>query len=400
MPSRVFYRTFEGSHDIGETMARIGVDPEGIRSMTPKGRFHTFRLKGIDPRAANIVKQEFLAKGAEAAIAYHCLTDMDKCSDLLLMGTEKQYGRIIAKLEKQPFGLGEIAGQLKSAIGNLQRPRTFRVGCGGFELAMGERTLIMGVLNATPDSFSDGGQYSDTEAAIARGLEMVDQGADVIDVGGESTRPGSSPVDADEESGRVLPVISGLAGRVDVPISIDTRKPEVAMAALDAGASIINDVSGLTDPKMMALAAERDVPVVIMHMLGDPESMQDSPEYGDDVVDSIVEHLSMRISKAEAAGIGRGKIIVDPGIGFGKTQEHNLAIIRRLHELHILGCPVMLGASRKSFLGQITGTDADRRLEGSLAAAVMGVVNGADIVRVHDVAETRQALSVADAVLR
>jgi dihydropteroate synthase len=223
---------------------------------------------------------------------------------------------------------------------------------------------------------------------------MAKAGVDIIDVGGESTRPGAKPVPLATELARAIPVIEGLAKSVKIPISIDTRRAKVARAALDAGASIINDVSALSEPAMAKLAAERKCPVVLMHMLGEPRTMQDSPSY-DDVVEDVARYLSERVGYAESKGISRGNIILDPGIGFGKTAEHNLELLRRLGELRSLGYPVLVGPSRKAFIGKVLDLPADKRLEGTLAAVAVAVLNGADVVRVHDVAECRRAALVA-----
>lgn len=255
---------------------------------------------------------------------------------------------------------------------------------------------IWGILNVTPDSFHDGGRDADAEAAVARGLELVGCGADVIDVGGESTRPGARTVPAQEEILRVVPVLEGLrASGVSAPLSVDTRKAEVAAAALDAGARIVNDVSaGLHDPDMLPLVAERGAGLVLMHMRGTPETMQDAPHY-DDVVADVRAWLAARVSAAEAAGIPRDVIWIDPGIGFGKTLEHNVLLLRALDTLVADGPRVLLGASRKSFLGRLTGRDATAdRLSGSLACVARAVEAGADAVRVHDVVETRDLIRV------
>ena len=255
---------------------------------------------------------------------------------------------------------------------------------------------VMGVVNVTPDSFSDGGEFLDPDAALAHGKALIAEGAEVLDVGGESTRPGAAAVGAAEELERVLPVIGGLAGE-GVPISIDTSKAAVAAGALDAGAAIVNDVTALADPEMGALCAERGCGLVLMHMQGTPRTMQEDPTYGDVVAD-VSAFLADRVRRATDAGVAEERIWVDPGIGFGKTLEHNLELIRRLGELRSLGRPILLGASRKSFLGKLTGREADQRLGGSLAAAVLGRLAGADWVRVHDVAPTRDALLVAEAI--
>jgi dihydropteroate synthase len=260
--------------------------------------------------------------------------------------------------------------------------------------------VVMGVVNVTPDSFSDGGEWLDATAAIAHGLELVEQGAAILDVGGESTRPRAEPVTAPEELRRVLPVLEGLAG-VGARLSIDTSKAAVAAAALDVGATIVNDVTALRgDPAMAGLVAERGCDVCLMHMLGEPRTMQRHPSYGD-VVAEVTAFLAERIAFAVAGGIEEERIWVDPGIGFGKTIDHNLELLRRLDELVALGRPVVVGTSRKSFLGTITGRDdPHRRVAGTIATNVIALARGATVFRVHDVAEARDALAVAAATLR
>jgi dihydropteroate synthase len=259
--------------------------------------------------------------------------------------------------------------------------------------------VVMGVVNVTPDSFSDGGQWLDPEAAVAHGRELTAQGAHLLDIGGESTRPGAAPVDADEERRRVVPVVEGLAGG-PARISIDTMKAPVAAAALDAGAQIVNDVTALRgDPEMAGLVADRGVGICLMHMRGEPRTMQDDPRY-DDVVDDVRAFLEERMGAATAAGIAEERIWLDPGIGFGKTIDHNLELLRRLDELAALGRPLVIGTSRKSFLGRITGREAGERLPGTIATNVLALARGASIFRVHDVAEVAEALAVAAATLR
>jgi len=258
---------------------------------------------------------------------------------------------------------------------------------------------VMGIVNNTPDSFSGDGTGGDAEAAIRRGLHMFESGADLVDIGGESTRPGAEPVPASEEMARTIPVVEELSKRFPSRVSIDTMKPEIAEAALYAGASIVNDVSGLRNARMIEVVAEHDAAVVIMHMLGEPRTMQLRPRYKD-VVREIKEYLADRIEAAEREGVDPKKIMIDPGIGFGKTLDHNLEILAGLGELRSLNKPIMIGVSRKSFIGSITGVPANERLDGSIAAAVMAVVKGADIVRAHDVPETVRALKVAHAIFR
>ncbi len=259
-----------------------------------------------------------------------------------------------------------------------------------------DRPLVMGVVNVTPDSFSDGGQFYDRTRAVEHARRLVDEGADILDVGGESTRPGSLPVDAQEELRRILPVLDAMAGS-PVPVSVDTSKPEVMRAAVDAGAVMINDIYALRLPGALEAAAATDAAVCLMHMQGDPRTMQDDPVYGD-VVAEVKAFLEERVDACEAAGIGRDRIVVDPGFGFGKKSVHNLDLIRGIPVLAATGLPVLAGLSRKSVLGKITGRMVGDRIHSSVAAAIVAVARGARIVRVHDVAATRDALAVWTAV--
>lgn len=258
----------------------------------------------------------------------------------------------------------------------------------------------MGILNVTPDSFSDGGLYLKKEEAVAHAKSLAQQGADIIDVGGESTRPGSEPLPQEEELCRVIPVIKGIRKILSIPISIDTYKAKVAREALEVGANMVNDISALRfDDEMKEVVASYGVPVVLMHMQGTPKTMQQNPTY-DDVVEDIIKFFQERIEAAVKAGIPEENIIIDPGIGFGKTLKHNLEILSRLEEFRILGRPILLGTSRKSFIGHLLNLPPSKRLEGTIASTVIGIMKGADIVRVHDVAEVKRAVEVADAIKR
>lgn len=259
------------------------------------------------------------------------------------------------------------------------------------------RPAVMGILNVTPDSFSDGGEYSDTAAARLRARRMVEAGASVIDVGGESTRPGASAVDAQTEIRRVVPVIEAIRAESDVMISVDTSKPEVMRAAVSAGANLINDVRALRAPGAMEAAAELEVPVCLMHMQGEPRSMQKSPRY-DHVVSEVYDFLAARVAAAEQAGLARRRLLVDPGFGFGKTLRHNLQLLNNLDQFTDLGLPVLVGISRKSMIGAILDQPVGARLHGSLAAAVIAALKGASIIRTHDVAATVEALAIVTAV--
>lgn len=267
--------------------------------------------------------------------------------------------------------------------------------CRGRDFDTPGRTLVMGVLNVTPDSFSDGGRWLDPAAAIARGRALLAEGADLLDVGAESTRPGAAPVGAAEQVRRLAPVIEGLAG---APLAVDTASAEVAADALARGACVVNDITALGDPAMAGVVARAGAGLVLMHMRGTPRTMQDDPRY-DDVIAEVRDHLAQRLAVAAAAGIAPEQVALDPGLGFGKTVAHNVALLAATRALAALGRPVLVGASRKSFLGRLTGeADPERRLEASLAAAVVAALDGARIVRVHDVAATVRALAVADAV--
>ena len=257
--------------------------------------------------------------------------------------------------------------------------------------------VVMGILNLTPDSFSDGGLYLDSQLAVERALQMIDEGADIIDIGGESTRPGAQPLTAEEEIQRVVPVIKALRAASGAVISIDTSKAQVMKAAVEAGANLINDVRALQEESALQTAASMNVPVCLMHMQGQPRSMQDKPEYNN-VVKEVISFLQQRIEACESAGISREKIILDPGFGFGKTLEHNLSLLKYLPEFVKMDLPLLVGISRKSMLGQITGADVEQRLEAGLATTVLGYQAGASIFRVHDVKETVEALKVCDAV--
>lgn len=256
----------------------------------------------------------------------------------------------------------------------------------------------MGILNVTPDSFSDGGNYSQTDLAVTQAHKLIAEGADILDIGGESTRPNAEPVSLQEELGRVIPVIEALASKIDVPISIDTYKPAVMRAAIAAGASIVNDVKALQEDGAVAAVASADVAVCLMHMQGEPQNMQDDPHY-DDVVKQVVAFLLERTAICEQAGIQKNRLLIDPGFGFGKTRANNITLIQQLDMLVKTGFPVLVGLSRKSVLGQMTGNDIDARLYASVSAAVVSAMNGAKILRVHDVKATVEALKVVSAIL-
>jgi dihydropteroate synthase len=277
--------------------------------------------------------------------------------------------------------------------------KRFELRCRGGDLQLGERTLVMGVLNVTPDSFSDGGLFFEPAKAIEHGLLMAEQGADIIDVGGESSRPGADAVPLDEELRRVIPVIAGLASRLEIPISVDTSKAQVAEQAIEAGAQMINDISGLRfDPQMPAVAARFDTPLIIMHIKGNPKTMQQAPHY-DNVMGEIIASLREEMERAEQHGVDPHQVIVDPGIGFGKRAQDNLSILNRLDELAVLERPILIGTSRKSFIGAVLNQAVDQRVIGTLATVAVSVLKGAHIVRVHDVSAIKQTAAMVDAII-
>ena len=284
-------------------------------------------------------------------------------------------------------------------MSKILESKKFEINFGRRKLDLCSRTHLMGVLNITPDSFSDGGRFLDPRDAVEQALMMAEQGADIIDVGGESTRPGADSITVDEELRRVIPVIKRIVKKTDIPISIDTYKSEVAAKALDAGAGMINDISALRfDPEMKKIASRYGVPVVLMHIQGTPRNMQDNPHY-DNVIQEISDYLRESIQMAENSGIDEDKIIIDPGIGFGKRLEHNLEILKKLNKLESLGKPILVGLSRKSFIGKVLDLPLGERLEGSLAALAVAIQNGAKIIRVHDVKESKRAARMVDAIL-
>lgn len=269
------------------------------------------------------------------------------------------------------------------------------------EILFGERSLIMGILNATPDSFSDGGRFAASDQAVAEGLRLVEQGADILDIGGESSRPGSDPVSPEEERRRVIPVVKALAGRVDVPISVDTTKASVAQEAIASGAEIINDISAMRfDPAMPRVAAETGAGVILMHMRGSPKDMQTGSLVYSSLIEDLIMFLRERLEAVIAAGVERERTMVDPGIGFGKSATDNMKIIHNLARFSILGRPVLTGVSRKAFIGQVTGGGPGERLEGTAAAVVLAVANGTSVVRVHDVGAMKKVVAMTDAIIR
>jgi dihydropteroate synthase len=303
-------------------------------------------------------------------------------------------------LRSNPHVPAELPDAIQAPLERHVRTE-FLLDCRGIELDLGRRTHIMGVLNATPDSFSDGGKFVDLDAAFLHAWKMAAAGADIIDVGGESTRPGAAPVSEREEQRRIVPLIEQLAKELDTPISVDTYKSSVAEKALEAGASIVNDISGLRfSPDMARVVADFGAAVVIMHIKGTPRDMQKNPVY-DDVVAEVRRYLEESVERALAAGIGESRIVIDPGIGFGKSLEHNLELLNRLDEFRSLGRPILIGTSRKKFIGTVLGVDdPEQRGDGTAATIALGIARGARMVRVHDVQRMAHVARMTDAVLK
>lgn len=387
--------------DLVREMHDIGVAPEGVSIMAPKGVFRVIRLERVPLRAAILIKEEMLSKGGEAAVSDRVASLSTDTTDVLLMGTVRALRRAAEGLSRQPFGLRDIAREIREALDAAESPggrRTLKLR--EHTLELGKKTYIMGIVNVTPDSFSDGGQHATVQAAVDHARRLVDEGADIIDIGGESTRPGAQSVPVEEELERVIPVVERLAPGIPVPISVDTYKAEVAEAALASGAHMINDISALRlDTRLGEVVARAGVPVVLMHMKGLPRDMQENPHY-DSVIGEILGFLRDAVARAESCGIPREKIIIDPGIGFGKTVAHNLEILKRLGEFRSLGLPILVGTSRKSLIGKVLNLPVDQRLEGTAATVALAIASGADIVRVHDVRYMARVARMADAIVR
>jgi len=421
-----------------QAMERVGADACGISLMAPKAFMRAMLLDCVDNRAANLIKQEMLSLGGDAAVHRDVSRFKSGVSCVLLMGTYKQLTALVARLSPQPFGLKKLSNDVRDALSNYEVD-AFTVPAGSHKLRMGIKPLVMGILNVTPDSFFDGGTYTDPARAAERAMAMEGQGAAIIDIGGESTRPGAARVSSREEMARVVPLIRRIVPRLRIPVSIDTYKPDVARAALDAGACIVNDITALRHDRgrMAAVVREYGAALIMMHMQGTPRTMQKNPRYGD-VVGDIADFFKTRIRFAVEHGVRAERIVLDPGIGFGKTPDHNLTILQCFKEFKVLGFPLAVGASRKSFIGRIlnevvparAGTpwnfkevaggpawrdsldiqrksssrrasaDAptERRLYGSIAGALWAAVCGAHVVRVHDVAETVETLTVLQAI--
>ncbi|MFP3256075.1 MAG: dihydropteroate synthase [Thermoplasmata archaeon] len=379
---------------IREEMKRIGVAKEGQEIMENKAKFFILKLENIPIKDAIILKQESLSLGMDCAVSWNVVSLKTEKTDALLFGTKKQFDFLSKKMFVQPFNGREISEEINEAISNFENDHyVWRFRDDSLDLS---KVRIMGILNVTPDSFSDGGMYMKRERALEHAKKIVEEGADIIDIGAESTRPGSRPIDSKEEISRLSPVIDDITS-LPVPVSVDTYKPDVAEFALEHGAKIINDIYGLGKEGMLDVVKRYNAGIIIMHMKGEPSTMQQNPTY-ENVTSEIIYFLRERTLYAIGNGIRKENIAIDPGIGFGKRIEHNIKILRELQSFKSLGFPIVVGVSRKGFIGEILGKDVNERLIGSIASALFAITNGASVIRAHDVKETKEAIRMLEAL--
>lgn len=400
--------SFTNQSQVIRELRNIKVDGYGIKIMSPKADFFLIKISDVPCIAANILKQEMLSQGGEVAISRNSITGRDKKTSCLVMGNFIQLSRLIDKLKLQPFKLDDIGESLEKTINNYRKDK-FLIKCSDYILDTTKKTLIMGIINVTSDSFSGDGLLREASVAesqtkleksvLEKAEEMLKNGSvDIIDVGAESTRPGAKPLGEKEEIKIVSRCVKALVNEFKLPVSVDTYKPKVAKAALDLGASIINDVTGLKESRMRKVIGQYKAGAVIMHMKGEPRTMQRNPQYKS-LIDEIVSFLADSIKLAVNDGVLPESIIIDPGIGFGKTLGHNLEILKNLKEFKVLGRPILLGVSRKSFIGKIVNTEPNNRVFGTAAAVAMAIRDGVNILRVHDVREIRQVTKICDAII-
>ncbi|MDD3049556.1 MAG: dihydropteroate synthase [Candidatus Cloacimonetes bacterium] len=380
-------------------LLKIGVSSQGIEAMALKAINSIIKLEDVNTGAANILKQEMLALGGDAALASGIVEGKKEKTDVLLLGNADKIYKLITKLNNYSiFGLQQIQFELKRLSEQLDTSIPKKLTMTNSELTL-DSTKIIGILNITPDSFSDGGNFETIENAVAHALKMKNDGAELIDIGGESTRPGAENVSSDEEIKRICPIINEIKSSIGIPVSVDTYKASTARKAVEAGADIINDISALRfDKKMIELLVEHEnIPIILMHMLGNPKNMQINPTYID-VIKEILQFFSERIETCLKKGIKENRIIIDPGIGFGKRHEDNLKILNNLEAFRSLGFPVVLGASRKSFIGKIYPSSVSDRLAGTLATSALAFEKKIDFIRVHDVKENCRLLKTLMAI--
>ena len=383
--------------DLEQELIRVGADPLSWPIFRAKSRVIAVKIDGLSTAAANILKQTVLVCGGDCAVNRAIVSGRVRHTDAVLFATSRQLRALMDRLASQPECVARLVPELVKLSGRLLLP-TRLIKLGRRTVDLGRRTHVMGILNVTPDSFSDGGRFLEPSAALDHAIAMAEEGADFIDIGAESTRPGSRPVPAKEQLARLVPVLRTVKKRVKAPVSVDTSSAVVAQAALREGADIVNDISALNgDRRMAAVVARAGVPCILMHMKGRPRTMQKNPEYSD-LMAEVTGFLAAALERGEAAGIERTQLLIDAGIGFGKTVAHNLEILRRLAEFESLDVPLVVGPSRKRFIGAVSDSPPGERLEGTIAACVVAAKNGANVLRVHDVKPVVRALKLTDAV--
>ncbi len=385
--------TIDNIDDIKNELSKIGASTQGIRVMSLKATDIALKLRNVKVGAANIIKQNMLSIGGDAAVARGVVNGKKETSDVIILGDISKLNKLVDKLSYQDiFGIPKIRENIKQLLNIYFYPKDRELNCRGYRFIL-DKPLLMGILNVTPDSFYDGNKYLNRDIALSHCEEMIKQGADIIDIGGESTRPGAEAVPLSQEIDRVMPILEKVVKDFNIPVSIDTYKSEVAKIALETGANMVNDISALSFDKKMGelLASYPDVPVVLMHIKGTPRNMQVNPFYKD-VIEEIMEFLANAINRAKQFGIREENIIIDPGIGFGKRLQDNINIIKKLAEFKALDRPILIGTSRKSFIGHILNIELEERLTGTIASNLLSLINGADILRVHDIKPHRQLI--------
>ena len=385
---------FINKSDAVEYLKNIKTDKVVENFFADKSSCLNIYISKVNFTQANIIKQEMLSLGMDAAIPRGMVNAFVKDGPILLFGNKSRLKYLVNKLKKQPFGLPDIALKIEQLLNNDDVYFTIP---GLSKKFYSHEPLIMGILNVTPDSFSDGGKFYKRDIAVDRAMQLIEEGADIIDVGGESTRPGSQSISVDKEIDRTTPVIEELRKRTETVISIDTNKFKVAESAINAGANIINDVTALKDKKLEEFVIKNNLPVILMHMRSNPVDMQQFTDY-DNVVGEVYDYLTERANTLILKGLSKDRIIIDPGIGFAKTVEQNLSIIKNIKTFVNSGFPVLIGTSRKSFIGNVLDLNVNERLEGTLSSIVISYWEGAAVLRVHDVKEVKRAVELAKAV--
>lgn len=373
----------------------IKVDPISIKYFTVKDRVYFFYYENIQNKLCNIIKQDMISAGGDAAVSKDVAQFKKGCTNVLLMGTNKQFNIFIKKSFSQPPTIKKIGEEIKGYLKSLNQEEVkFKIKNKTFNCR--NKVYLMGIINVTPDSFYDGDRYSDYKAAVKQVRRIIKQGVDIIDIGGESTRPGAEKITPEQEIKRVLPIVKYVRKNFKIPVSVDTYKSKVARAVLDEGAGMINDISGLRfDKDMAGVIAEYKASVVLMHIKGTPVTMQRNPEYKN-LMGEIKDYLAEGIKIALDNSIQFDNIIIDPGMGFGKTVEHNYIILRKINELKILRRPVLIGLSRKSLIGKVLNNDPDKRLIGTIALNTLSILNGANIIRIHDIQEHKEVIKLME----